>query len=314
MTTLLDTRAVPASDRADYWTAGIAEHFFPMGVESVGSRPFEARLTGGAVGAVTVRSIVAPPHSVRRTARMVAAGDPDCFLLYLLRSGSCRVEQDDRSCELGPGDLSLQDTSRPSSFESRDGLDVAVFSFPKWLLGARGNGIGRRTATKCASGTESVVRLGTPFLAALARSVDREPVSEREAEGLSDMLVGMLWALHGSSDGDLRAATRPDALLERMRRYALEHLHDPGLGPDQIARAHFVSTRYVHKLFAAAGCGVAAWVREQRLERALADLRRSSETSVASVAARWGYRDPASFSRAFRQTYGCSPRELRRGP
>ena len=43
MTTLLDTRAVPASDRADYWTAGIAEHFFPMGVESVGSRQFEAR-------------------------------------------------------------------------------------------------------------------------------------------------------------------------------------------------------------------------------------------------------------------------------
>ena len=119
---------------------------------------------------------------------------------------------------------------------------------------------------------------------------------------------------HGSSHGDLRAATRADALLERMRRYALEHLRDPGLGPDQIARAHFVSTRYVHKLFAAAGCGVAAWVREQRLERAWAELRRSSETSVASVAARWGYRDPASFSRAFRQTYGCSPRELRRGP
>src|SRR5437868_1832684 len=145
MTTLLDTRAVPASDRPDYWTAGIAEHFFPMGVESLGPRPFEARLTGGAVGAVTVRSIVAPPR------------------------------------------------------------------------------IGRRTATKCSSGTESVVRLGTPFLAALARTVEREPVSEREAEGLSDMLVGMLWALHGSSDGDLRPATRPDALLERMRRYAIEH-------------------------------------------------------------------------------------------
>jgi AraC-like DNA-binding protein len=83
------------------------------------------------------------------------------------------------------------------------------------------------------------------------------------------------------------------------------------LGPDQIARAHFVSTRYVHKLFAASGCGVAAWIREQRLERALADLRRSSDASIGAIASRWGYRDASSFSRAFRQAYGSSPRALR---
>ena len=187
---------------------------------------------------------------------------------------------------------------------------MAVFSFPKWLLGARGNGIGRRTATKSASGTESVVRLGTPFLAALARTVDREPVSEREAEGLSDMLVGMLWAPTAPATAT-SVRRRADALLERMRRYALEHLRDPGLGPDQIARAHFVSTRYVHKLFAAAGCGVAAWVREQRLERGPSSAGRARPRSPPSQ--RGGDRDPASFSRAFRQTYGCSPRELRRG-
>jgi len=105
------------------------------------------------------------------------------------------------------------------------------------------------------------VRLGTPFLAGLARTVERSPVSEPEAEGLSDMLVGMLWTLSGGSDRDASPGLRSTALLERMRLYALEHLHDPGLGPEQIARAHFVSTRYVHKLFAASGCGVAAWIR-----------------------------------------------------
>ena len=67
------------------------------------------------------------------------------------------------------------------------------------------------------------------------------------------------------------------------------------------------------KLQTATGCGVSAWIREQRLKRALGDLRQSSDASVASIATRWGYRDPASFSRAFRQTYGSSPRDLRRG-
>jgi AraC-like DNA-binding protein len=82
---------------------------------------------------------------------------------------------------------------------------------------------------------------------------------------------------------------------------------DPGLGPEQIARAHFYSPRYVHKLFAEDGSGVSAWIRKQRMERALADLRRPSDDTVAAIALRWGYRDAASFSRAFRQTYGCSP-------
>ena len=98
-----------------------------------------------------------------------------------------------------------------------------------------------------------------------------------------------------------------------MRRYALAHLHDPGLGPEQIARAHYVSTRYVHKLFAAAGTGVSAWIREQRMERAAQELRESGESSIAHVASRWGYRDAASFSRAFRRAHGRSPRDVRAG-
>ena len=311
MTILLDTRTVAATDRRDYWSAGVGEHVFPMGLASVGPDPFAARLTSSRVGAVGVSSIVAAPHSVRRTAPMIARGDPDCLLLYLVRSGSCRIEQDDRSCVLGPGDLGIQDTSRPSAFESREGMDVAMFSFPKWLLGARGVGITRRTSTRIAPSKEPMLRLGRPFLAGLARTVETSSISEEEAEGLSDMMVAMLWTLHSGTDEGPAQATRSDALLARMRRYALECLHDPALGPEQIARAHFVSTRYVHKLFAASGCGVSAWIRGQRLERALADLRQSNDASIATIASRWGYRDPASFSRVFRQTYGCSPRELR---
>jgi AraC-like DNA-binding protein len=312
MTTLLDTWTVSQSDRPDYWSAGIAEHFFPMRVDSVGARSFEARLTGGRVGAVAVRSIIGVPHRVRRTSRMIGEGDSESILLYLVRRGSCRIEQDGRSCVLGPGELAIHDSSRPSVFESVDAMDVAIFNFPKWLLGVRGDALARRSALKVSPGGGSIVRLGTPFLAGLARSVELSPVSEREAEGLSDMLVGMLWTLCGGSDGDASPGLRSTALLERMRRYALEHLHDPGLGPEQIARAHFVSTRYVHKLFAASGCGVAAWIREQRLERALADLRRSSDASIGAIASRWGYRDASSFSRAFRQAYGSSPRAVRR--
>ena len=313
MTTLLDTRGVAPSERPDYWSTGIAEHFFPMRVESVGSTPFRARLTGCSLGSVTVRSITGAEHSVSRNHRQIAQGDPDGFLLYMLRRGSCRITQDDRSCVLAPGDVAVHDTSRSSTFESLDTLDLAVFSLPRWLLGTRAGAIARCTSIKLNQGREPLAHLGVPFLARLARTVETSPFSEDEAERLSDVLVSMLWTL--TAGGDVSAsppAAASGALLDRMRRYAVGHLDDPGLGPHQIAQAHFVSIRYVHKLFAAAGCGVSSWIREQRLERAMVELRDSPSTSIASIASRWGYRDPASFSRVFRQKFGCSPSEMRR--
>jgi AraC-like DNA-binding protein len=96
-----------------------------------------------------------------------------------------------------------------------------------------------------------------------------------------------------------------------MQRFALNQLHDPQLGPELIAQAHYVSTRYVHKLFAQTGLGVSAWIRERRLEGAAGELRRFPESSVASIAAKWGYLHPASFSRAFREVHGYSPRDAR---
>jgi AraC-like DNA-binding protein len=145
-----------------------------------------------------------------------------------------------------------------------------------------------------------------------ARS-NNSAITTQEAEGLCEMLVATLRALHRGSERGPTPTMRGDALLDQMRRYALDHLHDPGLGPEQMARAHFYSPRYVHKLFAEDGSGVSAWIRKQRMERALADLHRPSDDTVAAIALRWGYRDAASFSRAFRQTYGCSPSDLRRG-
>ena len=229
MTTLLDTRTVAPSDRPEYWSAGIADHFFPMHVESVGPRPFEARLTGGQVGAVSVRSIIGPPHRVGRTSRMISQGDPDCILLYLLRSGSCRIGQDDRSCVLGPGDLAIHDTSRPSTFESVDAMDLAVFSFPKWLLGIRGSGLARHTAIRIAQGKGTVVRWH-PVPRKPGTNRREFPVPEQEGEGLSDMLVAMLWTLYCDSDSVAPSGTHSDALLAQMRRYALEHLRDPSRG------------------------------------------------------------------------------------
>ncbi|MCG2621977.1 helix-turn-helix domain-containing protein [Arthrobacter sp. I2-34] len=314
MTPVLDTRSVPPADRRDYWSAGIAQHFFPMRVEAVGASSFQARLAGGEMGPVAVRSIQGLPHRVARTPQMIAAADPECILLYLLTRGVIGIEQDDRSCVLQPGDIACQDTSRPSTFEGRDGFEVFVFSVPKWFIGSRADNITRRTATRMDAGERRLTPLATPFLASLARTVaGGEGLSSSDAEGAAEMILPIFRSLYGE-EAMPDARSRPELLLTRMQRYAMEHLQDPELGPEQIAQAHYVSTRYVHKLFASSGTGVSAWIRERRLEGAAGELRKSPGTTIATVAARWGYRNPASFSRAFREVHGCAPRDARGFP
>jgi hypothetical protein len=71
--------------------------------------------------------------------------------------------------------------------------------------------------------------------------------------------------------------------------------------------------RQLHKHFHASGTTVAGWIMQRRLERCGHDLRdpRWSGRPVASIGARWGYPDPAHFSRLFKAAYGIGPRDYR---
>ncbi|GAA3777689.1 hypothetical protein GCM10022240_31250 [Microbacterium kribbense] len=308
MSMMLDTRAVAPADRSDYWSAGIAAHFFPVRVEPFDAAPFDARLSGGDVGPLFVRTISGNAHRVARTPRLVDSGDPECILLYLVRQGACRIEQDGRRCELRPGDLGAHDTSRPSVFEAPVGFDVLVFAVPKWLLGREAREVVAHTATRVGGVDTPLIRLALPLLSGIAKAADGGGVTGPAGEVAGEMLLPVIRSLYGDREGD--RATSRSGLLPRMRRYALAHLHDPQLGPEQIAEAHYVSVRYVHKLFAASG-GASAWIRRQRMDAAADELRATSHP-VSQIAGHVGYADAASFARAFRREFGRSPREVRR--
>ncbi|WP_454478654.1 helix-turn-helix domain-containing protein [Agromyces soli] len=298
-----------SADRPDYWSAGITEHFFPVRVDVLGTPSFDARLSGGEVGPLFFRAISGPAHRVARTHQMVASSDPECVLFYLVRRGACRIEQGGRSCEIRAGDAAIHDTSRPSSFEALEGFDVQVVTFPKWFLGGLANAVASRSAERIAGTRTPLIQLASPLIAGLARASELGGIGGSEGERAAEMLLPVVRGLF-SDPGIFEASGWPNPLPTRMRQYALAHLSEPELGPEQIARAHHVSVRYVHKLFATEG-GVSAWIREQRLEVADRELR-ETDRPVADIAFRLGYLDATSFSRAFRKARGRSPRELRR--
>ena len=109
------------------------------------------------------------------------------------------------------------------------------------------------------------------------------------------------------------AATRAEVLLN-IQSFIEANLGDPDLDPERIARASFISTRYLHKLFEAEGTSVCRWIRTSRLERCRRDLLdpELDHETILAIASRWGLPGPQQFSRLFRSAYGCSPSELRR--
>ncbi|GAA2782859.1 hypothetical protein GCM10010521_71870 [Streptomyces rameus] len=122
----------------------------------------------------------------------------------------------------------------------------------------------------------------------------------------------------GTDGGPGRApwtgASPVDGLLRDIMAFIEDHLADAGLSPASIAAAHHISVRYLHHLFQRDRRTVGTYVRQRRLERCRADLADPALVGrgVGQVGRRWGFRDPAVFSRAFKSAYGVTPGAYRK--
>ena len=103
-------------------------------------------------------------------------------------------------------------------------------------------------------------------------------------------------------------------LLEMMRTHVRDHLADPELRVEELARRHHVSVRQAYILFERIGTTPGAYLREQRLLAAQAMLSdpRYDWRRVSDIAAAVGYLDLSTFERAFRRQYGTTPAGCRR--
>jgi AraC-like DNA-binding protein len=128
---------------------------------------------------------------------------------------------------------------------------------------------------------------------------------------LTDTVVTMLSDWIEDIENVRSSAQR--TLMLRIKDVIDRRLADPDLGPERIAAAVNISTRYLHKLFADDQWTVSQHIRRQRLERCRADLTdpRRAEPSISSIALRWGFGDLSGFNRAFRAAFDATPSDLR---
>jgi AraC-like DNA-binding protein len=273
---------------------------------------FRVRAAFSGFGPVQVTLATMTPHSVHRTARLIRQADPYVWELGSTVRGGSIITQNDRSSELGVGDLVLVDTSRPYRVDQTD-CEVLLLHFDRSRMPLAAGDLRRLSGVRI-PGDRSVGALTSQFLLHLARSLPG--LTPAETGRLSTLTLEVLTtALAQALETQelLPRGTRQRALLARIDAFIRANLGEPGLGPEAIAAAHHISLRYLHRLFQQEGRTVAGSVRELRLERCRRDLTdpRLASLPVYAVAARWGFGSAAHFSAAFRAAHGVSPRQYR---
>jgi AraC-like DNA-binding protein len=312
MPLLLDTASVEPEHRADVWREAHPRYFFPAEVRVV-DPAFSGRICGHQVGPLRLFRIEAGPGGIRRTWESIARGDPESLNVGLQLRGRAEAQQAERRVLLAPGDLSSWDTSQPFSIQSDEPHEMLLVFVPRTLLGAYADRMCARTAQHT-PGDRGIGAVIAPFLRSLWAQLDeRAPVLPRQ--DLAESALGLVRAMHMSAHERSGPGAEPSgrALVVRMKTYVDEHLSDPGLGPESVARAHFVSTRYVHKLFAAERLTLSRWILQRRLERIRRDLLDPdlSDDTISTIGRWWGLPNASHLSQLFRRQYGCAPREMR---
>lgn len=277
---------------------------------------FECRYQSlGSIDVIDMSTTGRAQIGVRRGPRLIRRSDPECYRLLISMQGYTGISQGSRDGVLGPGDIGLYDTSQPHhGWRNADGpARLLMVMLPRPLVPVHPRAIRDLTGARM-PGTEGVAVLVRRMVGEFADGVAAcaPPDGTRLAGVIAD-LVGVLLARCLAAPGSMAANAHQRTLMVRIQAFIDQRLADRQLSPGQIAAAHHIGIRTLHRLFANHGYTVAGWIRQRRLDRCRRDLAdpRFACQYIDTIARRWAFADGAHLSKAFKSAYGISPAQWR---
>ncbi len=241
-------------------------------------------------------------------------GPSNYHWISLLLEGEGHYEHGERMRDFHAGDFFFGKRAAQADLSIETPFRMLLVNIPDPLLARRIHLTLPRSVMHL-SGQSGPSRLVSNMLSAVADIID--DVTETEMLPVEFALPQFLMSAI-FSDGGVPAiggaAAMREGVLHRVCLYIDQHLDDPDLKVGKTAEANGLSVRYLQKLFEERGDTFAAYVRRRRLDHCRADLAdiRNTSVSITSICFRWGFSDAASFSRAFSEAFGMSPRLFRR--
>jgi AraC-like DNA-binding protein len=171
----------------------------------------------------------------------------------------------------------------------------------------------RKVTAQRFSSANPVADLASTYFHRLARNLGGTSVAGGEA--VAQPSIELVRAVITTHMCDQRLAREPldTTLTLRIMEYVREHLSEHDLSPQRIAHHHNISVRHLYAVLARSEITLGDWIRTHRLEECRKDLAAPTAMSVtiAAVARCWGFTDATHFGRAFKETFGMSPRDWR---
>lgn len=300
-----DTSAVGGREQFAYWREVICEAFGALdphpAPDEVGA--FTGRVRLASLGPVTCASVVAPTHVVVRDHAEIRRDPQDAVFVNLQLAGTCVISQAGREAIIRPGDLVVLDLTSPYAIEVGADFSILCFRLPRARL-LPFVADPRRLPGRVALRERAATRIAGTMMGALWSNLPE--VAEEPAARLTDALAEILGV--ALSGGPAPPDPGPAATLVRAKILIRRHLADPRLSPAILARMLHVSVRTLHAVFRTSGHSVAGSIREARLARCADDLANPADTrTIAEIGWRWGFGDPAHFSRTFSAAYDTTP-------
>jgi AraC-like DNA-binding protein len=301
--------------RLDSWSEILAATHLTFEISATDRTPaaFAGGVTRRTIGYLDLVDCASSPWRGHRGAAEIEARGSDAHEDVLGFQFVCRgvelVREGRREMTLTPGQIVMWDALMPTDLEIVKPFYKRTLLFPRERVLAVCPRLADLRSVPPVDRSASARLLVRYMHAMAAESLQLEPSAAAVA---ADTALELLRAAIEPGLPTGRAAER-EAMRAEVRRYIRNHLQDRDLGPASIAQAFAMSVRALHGLFEDGDLSVAVLVRNERLARCLEDLRRVNGGSVAAIAFRWGFREPAHFSRVFKRHYGMTPTEVRHG-
>ena len=316
---MLSTRSVAESDRLDFWREVVCRTI--AGVEAtalVSDQPYSGSIRTQSIPLAHLPNfdlieVEADAQFVTRTKKLIDQSE-GAWLLMIQEEGVCEVGQGTRKTKLSPGDIGFLDTSRPYEVTFPRRFRQSILKMPALLfrdIAPRGDDLAGVTLPG-AQALTAIARQNLLLLEHNAAVIEPSFL----AAAANSCLGHLSLAMRATRRDEGRQIAGP-AISDHVARanvYISQNLHDAGLSVERVASSIGISAGYLQQLYRAAkNLSVAQSILDQRLANCRRELADPSlaEESITSVAFRWGFSESSSFSRAFRRTFGLSPRQYR---
>lgn len=301
----------------DTFDCQVRDTFFPMECSLARGYlgEFRGLLSSRQFGQLGFAAVKSTPLDVYRRRSHIGEVSDSIYLVKVQVAGQSHVMQRGREAHLHPGDFTLCLSSEPYELHFASEYSQVVLAVPSALMEECVHQPERHLGVRMAA-EQGANGLFSQFVASIAQRLDSMDgvLAQRLEANVIDLLATTLAHNGDSQRRDLHCNGVKQEYLHRIRHFIRKHLGDDSLGPDSIAAAHNISTRYLHMLFEAESVSISRYIQQLRLQTCCQALSDSafSRFTVAEVAYHFGFKDASHFSRAFKAEYGLTPAQYRR--